>query len=271
MSSGGGDDNNNGGGGSGGCSKGPVADSNYMGYSAPRKPERDGEWTVQGDHIVVSKAPAKPVGCTANVQMPEAGKTYDWKEFFTMYGKAKLTCAGWDQQKHDHIKRKSVTNGNCSGAPYFTYDNLAMGAAMFPDFLGSDYATTNSLELAGFMANSSKETTGGWASEGYSGWGWCFGFEVGHPSGNYGNQDNLNNATCAAWGNQTATLSSSFKEASMNYGYFGRGGFQLSWCYNYGWFRNYVENYLGLPRTPERDFLANPGFVATEWPFPSAL
>ncbi|KAH0474021.1 MAG: uncharacterized protein KVP18_004029 [Porospora cf. gigantea A] len=129
-----------------------------MGYSAPCKPERDGEWTVQGDHIVVSKAPAKPVGCTANVQMPE-GKTYNWKEFFTMYGKAKL---------------------------------------------------------AGFMANSSKETSGGWASEGYSGWGWCFGFEIGHPSGNYGNQDNLsNNTTCAAWGNLAATLTSSFKEASV--------------------------------------------------------
>ena len=246
--------------------------SSFMGYSTPPNPERDGKWTVVGEQITVSEAPSAPLGCSDDVLLPLGGISYSWKEFFSLIGKAKLECAGWDQQKHDHAKRKSVANGNCSGAPYFTFDNLALAAGLFPDFLASGNTAANSLELAAFMANSSKETTGGWASEGYSGWAWCHGFEIGHPGSMYGNQYDLTSSErCAAWGSQQASLTTYFPRVSMNVGYYGRGAFHLTHCYNYGWFRNFTETYLGLPRTPKRDFLANPGFVATEWPFASAL
>ncbi|KAH0472026.1 MAG: hypothetical protein KVP17_000432 [Porospora cf. gigantea B] len=253
-----------------GCRMGSGA--SFVGYSAPRNPERDGIWTMVGEKITVYEAPSAPLGCSNDVLLPRGGVTYSWKEFFSLIGNAKLECAGWDQEKHDHAKRNSVANGNCSGAPYFTFDNLALAAGMFPDFLASSSTAANSLELAAFMANSSKETTGGWASEGYSGWAWCHGFEIGHPGSMYGNQYDLTSSErCASWGDQQATLTAYFPRGSMNIGYYGRGAFHLTRCYNYGCFRNFTETYLGLPRTPKRDFLANPGFVATEWPFASAL
>ncbi|KAH0473242.1 MAG: uncharacterized protein KVP18_000267, partial [Porospora cf. gigantea A] len=168
--------------------------------------------------------------------------------------------------------RKSKTNGNCTGRDAFTFDNLALAAGMFPDFAGSPHAVTNALEIAAFMANSSKETTGGWASEGYSGWGWCFAYEVGFPATSYGDQSNPNNSNCTSWwGTVTDSLTSQFDVRNKNRGYYGRGAFQLTHCYNYGWFRNWVETFLGLPRVPERDFLSNPGMVVKEWPFVSGM
>ncbi|KAH0471512.1 MAG: hypothetical protein KVP17_003822, partial [Porospora cf. gigantea B] len=250
------------------CTKGGT----FLGYAPPRNPDRDGKFSQDGETITVETAPAKPPGCTANVSLPQAGKSYNFKEYYGLIGKSKLLCAGWDQTKHDHVMRKSKTNGNCTGRDAFTFDNLALAAGMFPDFAGTPHAVTNALEIAAFMANSSKETTGGWASEGYSGWGWCFAYEVGFPATSYGDQSNPNNSNCTSWwGNVTDSLTSQFDVRNKNRGYYGRGAFQLTHCYNYGWFRNWVETYLGLPRVPERDFLSNPGMVVKEWPFVSGM
>ena len=104
----------------------------------------------------------------------------------------------------------------------------------FEDFVNRDSEVNNKRELAAFLANISKETTGGWqlpvggGSNGdYAIWGLYFVHEVGYNSSN---------------------SAGVYSQASTEYppnpavGYYGRGPIQLSWNYNYGQFSKFLYN-----------------------------
>lgn len=104
----------------------------------------------------------------------------------------------------------------------------------FEDFVNRADTTDNKRELAAFLANISKETTGGWqfpiggGSPGdYALWGLYFVHEVGYNSSN---------------------SAGVYSQASTSYppnpakGYYGRGPIQLSWNYNYGQFSKFLYN-----------------------------
>lgn len=106
----------------------------------------------------------------------------------------------------------------------------------FADFVNTSSANNNKRELAAFLANISKETTGGWQTpvggntEGdYAKWGLYFVHEVGLTSANcdsnvYSDSGNLE------------------YPPSPGQCYFGRGPIQLSWNYNYGQFSKFLYN-----------------------------
>ncbi len=104
----------------------------------------------------------------------------------------------------------------------------------FADFLNHTTTINNKRELAAFLANISKETTGGWqlpvgggTSGDYAQWGLYFVHEVGYNSSN---------------------SAGTYSQASTEYppnpakGYYGRGPIQLSWNYNYGQFSKFLYN-----------------------------
>lgn len=104
----------------------------------------------------------------------------------------------------------------------------------FEQFLNESSSTNNKRELAAFLANISKETTGGWqfpigsGSIGdYASWGLYFVHEVGYTRAN-----------------SAGTYSQSHSEfpSNANVGYYGRGPIQLSWNYNYGQFSKFIYN-----------------------------
>ena len=104
----------------------------------------------------------------------------------------------------------------------------------FADFTNTSSAYNNKRELAAFLANISKETTGGWQTPvggnspgDYAQWGLYFVHEVGYTS---------------------STSAGTYSQASTEYppnptkGYYGRGPIQLSWNYNYGQFSKFLYN-----------------------------
>lgn len=102
----------------------------------------------------------------------------------------------------------------------------------FEDFANTSSAYNNKRELAAFLANISKETTGGWqlpvggGSMGdYAQWGLYFVHEVGYNSSN-----------------SAGTYSQAHPLYPPNpaKGYYGRGPIQLSWNYNYGQFSKFL-------------------------------
>lgn len=104
----------------------------------------------------------------------------------------------------------------------------------FGDFLNEASSSNNRRELAAFLANISKETTGGWqlpvggGSPGdYASWGLYFVHEVGYNKSN-----------------GAGTYSQPHAEFPPNskVGYYGRGPIQLSWNYNYGQFSKFIYN-----------------------------
>jgi hypothetical protein len=108
----------------------------------------------------------------------------------------------------------------------------------FADFLNTNSDQRNKCELAAFLANLSKETTGGWqmpiggGSEGdYANWGLYFVHEVGYNSSN---------------GAGTYSQASSTFPPNPNVGYYGRGPIQLSWNYNYGQFSKFLFNDISV-------------------------
>ncbi len=119
----------------------------------------------------------------------------------------------------------------------------------FKDFVNRVSKQNNKRELAAFLANISKETTGGWqtpvgggTSGDYAQWGLYFVHEVGYSS---------------------ATSAGSYSQAHAEYppnaskGYYGRGPIQLSWNYNYGQFSKFIFNdknvLLNNPDTIQKD------------------
>lgn len=104
----------------------------------------------------------------------------------------------------------------------------------FADFVSRESDSKNRRELGAFLANISKETTGGWqqpiggGSEGdYAHWGLYFVHEVGYTNEN-----------------SAGTYSQASTEFPPNpaVGYYGRGPIQLSWNYNYGQLSKFLYN-----------------------------
>jgi basic endochitinase B len=123
----------------------------------------------------------------------------------------------------------------------------------FNDFVNRSSEADNKRELAAFLANISKETTGGWqtpiggGSEGdYALWGLYFVHEVGY--------NDLNSAGV-------------YSQASTDYppnpavGYYGRGPIQLSWNYNYGQLSKFLYNDVSV-LLDNPDLVQNDGVLA---------
>ncbi|MCP4440534.1 MAG: T9SS type A sorting domain-containing protein [Aureispira sp.] len=104
----------------------------------------------------------------------------------------------------------------------------------FEDFINSTSSLNNKRELGAFLANISKETTGGWqlpvgsgSSGDYASWGLYYVHELGYNS---------------------TTGIGAYSQAHADYppnpsvGYYGRGPIQLSWNYNYGQFSKFLFN-----------------------------
>merc|ERR1711988_1799779 len=104
----------------------------------------------------------------------------------------KLTCSGWDRMNHSQAMMRTNFEGNClNGQISMAYENLSTAAGMFPDFAGFDNLEQNQLDIALFLANVSKETTGAAiGSPQYYGFAFCWTKEMGSPTDTYGNQDN---------------------------------------------------------------------------------
>ncbi|MDI9309958.1 MAG: glycoside hydrolase family 19 protein [Limnohabitans sp.] len=136
------------------------------------------------------------------------------------------------------ITRKSTnTTYNYSQVDSWWYTNSTPEVVIdvdFADFVNRSNVTNNKRELAAFLANISKETTGGWqtpvggGSQGdYAKWGLYFVHEVGYTAANG---------------------AGAYSQASTDYppnpskGYYGRGPIQLSWNYNYGQFSKFLYN-----------------------------
>jgi hypothetical protein len=107
----------------------------------------------------------------------------------------------------------------CPASNFYTYDAFVAAACAFPGFAaGGGDADTNKREVAAFLAQTSHETTGGWATapDGPYAWGYCFKEENGGAAGpDYCQQS-------AQW------------PCAAGKKYYGRGPIQLSYNFNYG-------------------------------------
>lgn len=128
----------------------------------------------------------------------------------------------------------------------------------FADFANTPSINQNKRELAAFLANISKETTGGWqfpiggGSFGdYALWGLYFVHEVGYTASN----------SAGAY-SQAHPL----YPPNPSKGYYGRGPIQLSWNYNYGQFSKFLFNNASVLLN-DPDSLQRDGVIA----FQSAL
>ncbi|CAD6335314.1 unnamed protein product [Miscanthus lutarioriparius] len=106
----------------------------------------------------------------------------------------------------------------CPAKGFYTYAAFIAAANAFPGFGTTGGAVAQKRELAAFLAQTSHETTGGWATapDGAYAWGYCFKEEQGAAAG----PDYCQPSTqwpCAA-GKK----------------YYGRGPIQISYNYNYG-------------------------------------
>lgn len=124
----------------------------------------------------------------------------------------------------------------CPARGFYTYDAFIAAASAFPGFGTTGSLETQKRELAAFLAQTSHETTGGWATapDGPYAWGYCFKQEQ-SPSSSYCQPSSQ--WPCAA-GMQ----------------YYGRGPIQISWNYNYG----------PAGQAISQDLLGNPDLVASD-------
>ncbi|EFJ11692.1 hypothetical protein SELMODRAFT_269217 [Selaginella moellendorffii] len=109
---------------------------------------------------------------------------------------------------------KHRRDSGCAGG-FYTYTAFITAARSFPSFGNEGSLEERKRELAAFLAQTSKETTGGWATapDGPYRWGYCFVEER--------NKD---------------TYCQASQQWPCNGGkrYFGRGPIQLTWNFNYG-------------------------------------
>lgn len=135
---------------------------------------------------------------------------------------------------NDMLKHRN--DGNCQAKGFYTYDAFISAAKSFSGFATTGDTTTRKREIAAFLAQTSHETTGGWATapDGPYAWGYCYLKEQGSP-GPYCVPN-------AQW------------PCSPGKKYFGRGPIQLSYNYNYG----PAGKAIGV------DLLKNPDLVATD-------
>ncbi|KAF8011340.1 hypothetical protein BT93_J1827 [Corymbia citriodora subsp. variegata] len=131
---------------------------------------------------------------------------------------------------------KHRNDANCPGKGFYTYDAFITAAKSFAEFGVTGDTDTRKREIAAFLAQTSHETTGGWASapDGPYAWGYCQLREQGNP-GDY----------CVP--NQQWPCAPGQK-------YYGRGPIQISYNYNYG----------PAGKAINSDLLSNPDAVATD-------
>ncbi|KAF8011300.1 hypothetical protein BT93_J1801 [Corymbia citriodora subsp. variegata] len=131
---------------------------------------------------------------------------------------------------------KHRNDANCPGKGFYTYDAFITAAKSFAEFGVTGDTDTRKREIAAFLAQTSHETTGGWASapDGPYAWGYCQLREQGNP-GDY----------CVP--NQQWPCAPGQK-------YYGRGPIQISYNYNYGPAGKAINSNL----------LSNPDAVATD-------
>ncbi|GAA0156851.1 hypothetical protein Leryth_006977 [Lithospermum erythrorhizon] len=129
---------------------------------------------------------------------------------------------------------KYSKDSRCQSNGFYTYNAFLDAASSFSEFGTTGDTTTRKREIAAFLAQTSHETTGGWAEapDGPYAWGYCFIREQNPPS----SYCTSNDWPCPA-GKQ----------------YYGRGPIQLTHNYNYG---------LAGPAIGE-DLINNPDLVAT--------
>ncbi|KAG8074561.1 hypothetical protein GUJ93_ZPchr0006g46064 [Zizania palustris] len=126
----------------------------------------------------------------------------------------------------------------CPARNFYTYDAFVAGANAFPAFATTGDTDTRKREVAAFLAQTSHETTGGWATapDGPYSWGYCFKEENGGSAGpSYCEKS-------AQW------------PCANGKKYYGRGPIQISYNYNYG----PAGQAIGA------DILNNPDLVATD-------
>merc|ERR1719155_2329 len=88
--------------------------------------------------------------------------------------------SAWFSQADFEAFFPNINNAACTGANFFTYDALVQAVKAFPSFANSGDLDQDRTELAAFLAQTSHETTGGWATApgGPQAWGYCFKEEV---------------------------------------------------------------------------------------------
>ncbi|GKV23920.1 hypothetical protein SLEP1_g33593 [Rubroshorea leprosula] len=131
---------------------------------------------------------------------------------------------------------KHRNDAGCPAKGFYTYDAFIAAAKAFPAFGTTGDDATRKREIAAFLAQTSHETTGGWASAPDSpyAWGYC-----------YNREQNPGSPYCA---------SSPTYPCAPGKQYFGRGPMQLSWNYNYG----QCGKAIGV------DLLHNPDLLTTD-------
>ncbi|CAL9116653.1 unnamed protein product [Musa acuminata var. zebrina] len=131
---------------------------------------------------------------------------------------------------------KHRNDAACPGKGFYTYNAFIAAANSFSGFGTTGDDATKKREIAAFLAQTSHETTGGWATapDGPYAWGYCFVQEQ-NPSSDY----------CVA---------SSQWPCAAGKKYYGRGPIQISFNYNYG----------PAGRAIGSDLLNNPDLVATD-------
>ncbi|KAK9164664.1 hypothetical protein Syun_005566 [Stephania yunnanensis] len=126
-------------------------------------------------------------------------------------------------------------DGNCRGG-FYTYNSFLTAARSFAGFATTGDPDSRKREIAAFFAQTSHETTGGWASapDGPYAWGYCFIQEQGSP-GDYCQPS-------PQW------------PCAPGKKYYGRGPIQITWNYNYG----QAGRAIGV------DLLNNPDLVSSD-------
>ncbi|XP_050226915.1 endochitinase-like [Mercurialis annua] len=129
---------------------------------------------------------------------------------------------------------KYRNDGRCPSNGFYTYNAFISAANSFGGFGTSGDLNTRKRELAAFLAQTSHETTGGWASapDGPYAWGYCF------------IRENDRQTYC----------SSNQWPCPAGRQYYGRGPIQLTHNYNYGQAGNAIK----------ADLINNPDLVATD-------
>ncbi|XP_021743665.1 basic endochitinase-like [Chenopodium quinoa] len=129
---------------------------------------------------------------------------------------------------------KHRNENSCPGRGFYTYNAFIAAARSFNGFGTTGDVTTRKRELAAFFAQTSHETTGGWATapDGPYSWGYCFLREQGNPP-----------AYCDP--------GSPCPAGKM---YYGRGPIQLTHNYNYDLAGKAIK----------ADLINNPDLVATD-------
>ena len=134
------------------------------------------------------------------------------------------------------IKKSTNTTYTYSDVDPYWHSNPTQETVInvdFEDFANTSSNHNNKRELAAFLANISKETTGGWHPIGsgqpgdYANWGLYFVHEVGLTT-NSCNPNVYNDTTNTEY------------PATAGQCYYGRGPIQLSWNYNYGQFSKFL-------------------------------